>query len=535
MGKNGFSPQFFFYNRNVHSNLKHPSFRNVLTTHHQVWMKTILLSLFLLNIIYPHSIGYSQEIEITLLHSNSSNGVLENCACPEHPLGALEKRLALIKEIRKSNEHVLLLDSGDLLSSVGNSIKDSLAIESINLMDYDAITIGDQEFSSGVDFFRKVVNNGKIPFVSSNVAVQGQSLSLPYRIFDVGGIRTAVIGVTSPSVFLLFPDDKKIGVEVTNPDSVLEDIISEVEGKSDLIILLSHSGYDEDLVLATKYPSIDIIVGGHSQSMLEEPTEVDETLIVQAGHSGFYLGELDLILESSGKILSYEWRLIPLTLELPDDPGILSLIEEYDRIVAAGMRKATVYVPILGSKFAVLASEDCQDCHFSEYNAWKRDDHSVAFKTIVDERKTKDSECLSCHTSGFGRDDGFTSLTSTAHLINVNCTECHLTSREHLDDPSETSVERIVEATCTRCHNATNSPEFVYANYFLKTNHTVKISYDDRNYHIVKKGESLSKIALIRWGEISIWKDIYRLNRNEMNDPDIIYPGQRLIIPEIKK
>ncbi len=487
------------------------------------------------SIILIYSLGFAQEISLTILHTNSSNGVLENCGCPEHPLGALEKRLALIKEIRESNEHVLLLDSGDLLSSFGNSIKDSLAIESVNLMAYDAITIGDQEFSNGVDFFRRVVNNGKIPFVSSNVAVEGQSLSLPYRIFDVGGIRIAVIGVTSPSVFLLFPDDKKLGVEVTNPDSVLRDIISEVEGKSELIILLSHSGYDEDLAFATKYPSIDIIVGGHSQTLLKEPTKVDETLIVQAGQSGFNLGELDLILEKSGKILSYEWRLIPLTLELPDDPEILSLIKEYDRIVAEGLIKVPVYVPILGSKFAVLASEDCQDCHISEYNAWKRDDHSIAFKTIVDESKTKDSECLSCHTSGFGRDDGFTSFTSTEHLINVNCTECHLTSLEHLENPSVTPVEKIVDATCTRCHTVTNSPEFVYASYFLKTNHTVKISYDDRNYHIVKSGESLSKIALNRWGEMSMWRVIYRLNRNEVNDPNLIYPGQRLIMQERKE
>ena len=489
-----------------------------------------------ISIVLIYNIGYSQDIKIVLLHSNSGNGVLENCGCPEQPLGALEKRSALIKEIRESNEHVLLLDSGDLLSSVGNSIKDSLVLLSINLMDYDAITVGDQEFSSGVDFFQRVVNIGKIPFISSNVAIEGQSPFLPYRILEVGEIRVAVIGVTSPSVFLLFPADKKKGVEVTNPDDVLPDLISEMERKSDMIVLLSHSGYDEDLELAAKYPSIDIIVGGHSQTLLEEPTKVGETLIVQAGQSGFFLGELNLILDSSGKILSYEWRLIPLTLELPDDPEILALIREYDQIVAAGgMRQVPVYLPVLGSNFAVLASDDCKDCHITEYNAWKKDDHSFAFETIVDARKTKDSECLSCHTSGFGRDDGFTSLTSTAHLINVNCTECHLTSREHFDNPSEMPVEKIVEATCTRCHTATNSPEFVYANYFLKTNHTVKLSYDDKNYHIVEKGESLSIIALNKWGEMSMWSDIYQLNRNDVSDPDLIYPGQRLIIPEIKK
>ena len=497
---------------------------------------SIVFSFFVtLSTILNYNIGYSQEFKITLLHSNRSNGILENCDCPEHPLGALEKRLALIKEIRESKEHVLLLDSGDLLSAVGNSIKDSLALIAINLMDYDAITIGDQEFSNSVDFFRRVVNNGKIPFVSSNVAVEGQSLFFPYRMFDIGGIRTAVIGVTSPSVFLLFPADKKIGVEVTNPDSVLRDIISEVEGKSDLIILLSHSGYDEDLALAAKYPSIDIIVGGHSQTLLEEPTKVNETLVVQAGHSGFFLGELDLILEKSGKILSYEWRLIPLTLELPDDPAIISLIEQYDRIVVEGMGQAPVYLPVLGSKFAVLASDDCKDCHISEYNAWKRDDHSVAFKTLVDDRKTKDSECLSCHTSGFGRDDGFMSFTLTSHLINVNCTECHHTSREHLENPSETPVEKIVEATCKRCHSTTNSPDFVYASYFLKTNHTVKISYNDKKYHLVKKGESLSLIAFNKWGEMLMWSDIYRLNRNEVNDPNLIYPGQRLLMQERKE
>ena len=78
-----------------------------------------------ISIVLIYNIGYSQDIKIVLLHSNSGNGVLENCGCPEHPLGALEKRSALIKEIRESNEHVLLLDSGDLLSSVGNSIKES--------------------------------------------------------------------------------------------------------------------------------------------------------------------------------------------------------------------------------------------------------------------------------------------------------------------------------------------------------------------------------------------------------------------------
>jgi len=114
---------------------------------------SIVFSFFIIfSTIFNYNLGYSQEIEITLLHSNSSNGVLENCRCPEHPLGALEKRLALIKEIRKSRDHILLLDSGDLLSSIGNSIKDSLAVKAIDLMDYDAITIGDQEFSNGVDF-----------------------------------------------------------------------------------------------------------------------------------------------------------------------------------------------------------------------------------------------------------------------------------------------------------------------------------------------------------------------------------------------
>ena len=157
-----------------------------------------------ISVILVYNIGYSQEFKITLLHSNSSNGVLENCGRPEHSLRALEKRLALIKEIRETNEHVLLLDSGDLLSSAGNSTKDSLALLSINLMDYDAITVGDQEFSNGADFFRKVVNNGKIPFVSSNVAVEGQLPFLLYRIFNIGGICAAVIGVTSPSRFFYY-------------------------------------------------------------------------------------------------------------------------------------------------------------------------------------------------------------------------------------------------------------------------------------------------------------------------------------------
>ena len=212
----------------------------------------------------------------------------------------MEKRAALIKQLRLEHDKVLLLDSGDLMSSAGNALKDSFAIEAVESMNYDLLNVGDQEFSNGVDYFKRMKSQHDMPFMSANLKIDGNKISQAYHLKEINGIKVALIGLISPSSFKFFDEDKIDGVEIESPYETLKRLIPEAKSVSDMIILISHAGFEEDKLFAEEFPEIDLIVGGHSQTYLEKPVLINKTLIVQAGHSGFYLGYIELFLSESG-------------------------------------------------------------------------------------------------------------------------------------------------------------------------------------------------------------------------------------------
>ncbi len=91
-------------------------------------------------------IAVSAETEISILYTNNTNGALENCLCPDKAYGSLEKRVLYIREWFEDNPNSLLLDAGDFLSPTRNALKDSIAFRIYEMMAYDAIGLGDQEF-----------------------------------------------------------------------------------------------------------------------------------------------------------------------------------------------------------------------------------------------------------------------------------------------------------------------------------------------------------------------------------------------------
>jgi 2',3'-cyclic-nucleotide 2'-phosphodiesterase (5'-nucleotidase family) len=409
----------------------------------------------------------SAQTKITILHTNNLNSTLENCICPDHPFGSIEKIKPLVDEIRKKEKNVLLLDAGDILSPFGDKHKDKTMLEALPYLKYDVITAGDQDFLNGMDFFKKSFIKNKFPLISSNLSIGVP----PYVVKKFGKIRLGIIGITSPIAFNFFPEDRRGEITVDDADKNIEKALKALKGKADIIILLSHSGLDEDKKFAAKYPEINLIVGGHSQNVLKEGERVCNTLITQAGGDGYYLGRIDISVDTDRKISQISARLIPIGIELKNDAQIVSIIKKYDfSFIQKAVKSQKLVKPIAESYF-VGESENCKKCHSKEYAAWQKSAHARSWQSLVNDKKTKSMKCVSCHVSGFGRQEGFINENITPEMKNVSCTDCHYTASTHFTNKNKKTVKKIDQATCIRCHDKENDAGFNYKEALLRIKH----------------------------------------------------------------
>jgi len=164
----------------------------------------------------------------------------------------------------------------------------------MNEMGYDCIAIGDQDFVEGFDFFSYISEKANFPFVCANLKRKGKLLGRPYFIKEIGRIKVGILGLVHKDCFIFSKKEIKEELEIEPPDSIISLLLPELESQCDILILLSHLGYEKEIEFAQKFPQFSIIVGGHTQKLLLEPKSVGSTLIVEAGRNGERLGKLDI-------------------------------------------------------------------------------------------------------------------------------------------------------------------------------------------------------------------------------------------------
>jgi peroxiredoxin len=288
----------------------------------------------------------SEENEITVLFSNSTNGYFKSCDCPSHPFGGLTRRATLIKEIKSKKPNVLVLDTGDLLAPYSTDVMGKYLVKCMDNLKCDVMAIGDQELLLGLDKFKKLMAGATyMEFLSTNLnfcvanddaripTQQCFSLTKQYTTKQVGKFKVGIISVISPKCFSFFPRDKKQGLKINDPVDNIKGFVENFRKEMDLVIVLSHSGFDEDKIYAQNTAGVDLIIGGHSQTLLKDPVIENKTVIVQAGEKGQYLGNITLPIDKTTKKVRFngiQHRLIALTKEIPDDPEILDIIKQYN-------------------------------------------------------------------------------------------------------------------------------------------------------------------------------------------------------------
>jgi LysM repeat protein len=496
-------------------------------------LKFFILILALISISFsPIKQDKPKIIEIGIIFTSNTNGILENCGCPGNPMGGLDKRLTIIKNLKsQTNNLSLVLDAGDVFSSIGFLEKDKFVLSAYKILPYDFIGIGDQEFSNGIDFFEEIKKELKDKLISANIEYQdGKPLAKKYVVKDIYGVKFGITSVAVEDPFAIMPQEKIKQIKVLDYTQALKNIIPILKEKSDIIILLSHLGYMRDVDIAKKFPEINIIIGAHSQTLLKEPETQDKCIIFHPGGNGEYVGYLKLKIDSENKnIIDYSSSLVPLLKDIKGDPKIRSILNAYQKFVSFGFKDTCLYSTPIPSEYIVVNNSTCMKCHEEIGYKWMLTKHANAFKTIIEDGRTNDPECLSCHTTGYCRPDGFTRKPYKKDLLNVGCVECHFVKPEHLNENYENTVEQVNPNVCIRCHNEERDPYFDFEKYVLKINHKESQLID----YIVKPGDYLYRISKHIYGTPEKWKLIYSLNKKMIKNPNFIFPGQKLKIAVI--
>ena len=281
-------------------------------------------SLTAASFLVAHPLLYAREApkgprKLTILHTNDVHSRLDPFpaeAGANAGKGGVAARAVRIAEVRAAEEQVLLLDSGDIFQGTPyfNMFQGEPEIKAMQMMGYDATTMGNHDFDGGLaNFANQVSRHARFPVLCCNydfTRTEMEGLYRPYEIFKKGDLR---IGVTGLGIELdgLVPDTLSGGVKYLDPVQHLNLVAEElkVRKKCDLVICLSHLGdvYTDsrisDEVLAKQSKHVDLILGGHTHRFFEKPksyrnADGKELIVNQAGWAGIVLGRLDYVFTS---------------------------------------------------------------------------------------------------------------------------------------------------------------------------------------------------------------------------------------------
>ncbi|WP_374498357.1 bifunctional UDP-sugar hydrolase/5'-nucleotidase UshA [Vogesella indigofera] len=347
---------------------------------------TIGLSLLALGISGCSSLGGYQPdktYRITILHTNDHHGRFWKNSDGEYGMAARKTLIDGIRaEVKAQGGYSLLLDGGDVNTGVPESdLQDAEPdFKGMNKLGYDAMAVGNHEFDKPLAVLQKQQRWIDFPMLAANVYKDGRRLFQPYQIFNLGGVKVAVMGLTTDDTWKLVSPDNVKGVEFRQPAAEAAALMPELKARANIVIAATHMGHYTngvhgvnaagDVEMARAVKGFDLIVGGHSQNpvcMQAEnvrndayvpgqpcaPDRQNGAWIVQAHEWGKYVGRADFQYRN-GELTLLQYQLLPVNLkqtikradgssqkvpytaEIAENPALLSFLKPYqDKGLAA--------------------------------------------------------------------------------------------------------------------------------------------------------------------------------------------------------
>jgi hypothetical protein len=444
--------------------------------------------------------------EFALVLSGQQHGYLQPCGCSKPQFGGLTRRYNFLQLLKGGGWPTLGLDLGDVPQRDGlqRTLKFTTSMKALQLMDYSAVGIGENEM--GMPLIEALahwpLNNPKPQVLAANLLNRRKNDD--FNKMNVGDwqvkavkqpFKVGVIATVGPSVLKRVKDpDCKFESNLTAIPRSFKEMRAK---KPNFLVLLYQGSVAEARKLVAKFPQFNVIV---CVSEEEEPPSVPEkagnTAIITLGHKGRYVGVVGVYRTGNAKqpfLLRYQ--LVPLGEELDTPQGqaknhpVMKLMEDYAREVKRKnyLAEALAHpgkhpVQLKFPKSTYVGSQVCKKCHEEEYRTWEKSPHFHAYKTLKGARNPSlrqyDSECVSCHVTGWDKKGGFVSEAKSKLLLNNGCENCHGPCSEHVKnapgpqalrdlmnpyryDPEESAVARTrrlngINDLCMKCHDIEN-------------------------------------------------------------------------------
>jgi 2',3'-cyclic-nucleotide 2'-phosphodiesterase (5'-nucleotidase family) len=280
---------------------------------------------------------------VVILHTNDFHGNLVPVIdANKNSVAGAAREATIINSVRSTfgKDHVLLVDAGDAIqgATIANMFQGKNVIEVYNAMGYDVATLGNHEWDYGQQVLKDRIAEAKFDYVNANVT--GVNLGWKSNVIkNVAGINIGLFGVITSDLPTIVAPSSLTGVGVADPITTAQNQIVDLKGQgAQYIVALSHCGYENggaplDPAIAAGAPGINLIIGGHSHTVLKTAAMVGKTMITQTGTAGAYVGkEVIDFTTYQGKVTkqSVSYELVPTVTSVPEDPAIKAIVDGYN-------------------------------------------------------------------------------------------------------------------------------------------------------------------------------------------------------------
>jgi len=281
----------------------------------------------------------SKKHDLTILQMNDSHAYLDlhdeyfwkDGGKGYRKVGGYGRITTYFDKVREENPgSVIVLDNGDTIHGTYPTIKSKgdVMIPILNEMGFDAWT-AHWDFAYGPEHLLNFSEKLDYPLAMNCYREDTDELVFdPYKTVDKNGIKVGIIGIAATIVDKTMPDHFSKGIEFMLGKKELPGYIHELKEEKDvdLIVVLAHLGYPQELKLAKEVDGIDVLVSGHTHNRLYETVEVNNTIVMQSGCHGSFIGRLDLELGDEG-ITGYNHRLVEINESIEPDKGVQEMVD----------------------------------------------------------------------------------------------------------------------------------------------------------------------------------------------------------------
>jgi hypothetical protein len=415
--------------------------------------------------------------EGTLLLLADIRGVLRPCGCTkELQLGGFDRLAPIVAEARGLGP-TLTLHAGPLfheatpeeegLKGPQRERQAEVVAELVRAVGLDLAAAHPLDEARDPKRYRRLMDTAGTRVVGAGGVAPGSAL--PSETREVGGVRVGVIALSPP-------------LAASDPTSLtaLARTLAALKPEVDVTIALSGLGLRETRRLVRQVPGLDFaVVGG----MGEHPTAMTEaeleggTRLIQLHREGRNLGRL--VLRRSGGLsggsapliegparpdaLTFAFELVRLPWTLPQEARLAERMSAFDKELARiNIASAGTLPAVKPGEATYVGVEACLACHAETKPFWETTRHAIAWETLEKLEKTFDTECVSCHVTGYGKAGG-SLVGQVTGREDVQCEACHGPGSLHAADGDVSTIVRApAETTCTACHNAHHSPSFAF-------------------------------------------------------------------------